>query len=155
MTPASLSAAAAIEVPPWGTTTSFASCNGPGLSHCPRSQNPVTVAAPPISANQMTVHSRVRRSPARNEGPSSSPSSSPRTGGSGGGAEDDRRVRTAKAKTIRKGQMDLSLLRLMRHPIDHAVPTGLVEIEGGRRHTVANGENGKDRLDRAGRAKQV
>ena len=60
-----------------------------------------------------------------------------------------------KPKLLEKCDIDLAVLGVQSNAVDGAIPAGILQVQRRRRHIVADGEDGKDRLDGPGRAQQV
>jgi hypothetical protein len=68
--------------------------------------------------------------------------------------EHHRGVRAAKAEGVGQHRVHLFLHRLMRGQIDRRLNRRIVQVERWRANAVAHGQNGEDRLNRAGSAQQ-
>src|SRR5215212_316373 len=75
--------------------------------------------------------------------------------GSGGPAENQRRVRAAEAERIRQDDVDLLLLGRVRHEVDRGFDGRVVEVERRRNDLITDRKDREDRLDRARGSKQV
>src|SRR5829696_4560253 len=69
--------------------------------------------------------------------------------------EDERGVGAAEAEGVRQHDVDVALLRRVRHEVDRGLDRRVVEVDRRRRDPVAHGEDREDRLDRAGGAEEV
>src|SRR6516164_895601 len=65
-------------------------------------------------------------------------------------AKQQRGVSAAEAEGVGEGDIDAAPARLVRDEINGGGDRGIVEVQGRRRHVVANGEYGENRLDRTG-----
>src|SRR5215203_4224366 len=66
--------------------------------------------------------------------------------------EYERGVGAAEPEGVRQHDVDVALLRRVRHEVDRGLDRRVVEVDRRRRDPVAHGEDREDRLDRAGGA---
>ena len=69
--------------------------------------------------------------------------------------EDQRGVGATKAERIGQGHFDGPLPRLVGHEVQIAAVAGMVQVDGGRRHLIAQGEYREDGLHRTRGTQQV